>query len=73
MMFLWDNKIYLYEAIILVCLWPLYLVINWLFFSNLDHETGNNQDEKLNKNTDIENPNQKENIIIPGIENKKLK
>ena len=36
--FLIDNKIEFFEAIILVCLWPLYLLMNYLFFYSEENE-----------------------------------
>ena len=45
MIFLWDNKIYLYEAIILSCLWPLYIICNICFFKENQQEA---QSEKEN-------------------------
>ena len=49
MIFLWDNKIYLYEAIILISLWPIYIVINICFFggNNEEVQEGNNEKTKL--------------------------
>jgi len=56
MSFLIDNKIYLYEAIILIFLWPIYILINVLIFSkvecNLEQkekllENEKNQDDKI--------------------------
>jgi uncharacterized membrane protein YqjE len=54
MIFLWDNKIYLYEAIILSCLWPLYIIVNVCFFTENHQELQNDKEnllenEKLNE------------------------
>lgn len=54
-LFLLDNKIEFYEAVILVCLWPLYLIMNCLFFNSNESESESSyQIEK----SDIENENQ---------------
>jgi len=57
MIFLWDNKIYLYEAIILSCLWPLYIILNVCFFTENQQELQNDKEnllenEKRNDNFD---------------------
>lgn len=46
MVFLWDNKIYLYEAIILGSLWPIYVIVNICFFSG----NTKNQDNEILEN-----------------------
>ncbi len=50
MIFLWDNKIYLFEAIILTCLWPLYIIINICFFKENQQELSESQKENLLQN-----------------------
>ena len=47
MIFLWDNKIYLYEAIILSCLWPLYIILNVCFFTENQQELQNDKENLL--------------------------
>jgi hypothetical protein len=48
--FLRENKIELFEAIILVCLWPLYLLINFVFFKVVEYDV-----TKMDINCDILN------------------
>lgn len=57
MSFLIDNKIYLYEAIILIFLWPIYILINVLIFSRI-----NDNLEKKEKLLENDEKNQ-DNII----------
>lgn len=62
MIFLWDNKIYLYEAIILSSLWPLYIIINVCFFKE------NNSEAQSEKENLLEN--EKTNVAIAEEEKK---
>lgn len=47
MIFLLDNKIYLYEAIILCSLWPLYIIINVCFFKENNSQSPSEQENLL--------------------------
>jgi len=49
MIFLWDNKIYLHEAIILCSLWPLYIIINVCFFKENNTEKQGEKENLLKK------------------------
>lgn len=53
MIFLLDNKIYLYEAIILSSLWPVYIIITVCFFKENQPELQSVKEKLIeNKKTD---------------------
>ena len=58
--FLLDNKIEFYEAVILVCLWPLYLILNCLFF-NKNEKSELNEDSKFESKIEEEKQIQNDN------------
>lgn len=49
-----DNKIYLYEALILISLWPIYIIFNFLISEKNTH---NIDEEKLDLNSEKEENN----------------